>query len=203
MKILKLNLSTSPYTRFHFPSEYIKKRSFSFFKKKVVFSFSFLFLISYFYCFIFLLFSLSLPLSLSLSLHETFHSVDVPFVAYMCRRRSKKKETKSKKQTNKTQNQISDAHYIVTAVESKYFVLLYIFLQKSFVINSRHNFLFSFAHATFDSPSLNCDGFHLFSLVFCCVCVCVCVCFCADFLLSTTISSFSLSLSLLVVSVCI
>ena len=101
MKILKLNLSTSPYTRFHFPSEYIKKKIIFFFQKKSCFQFlfslsHFIFLSLHFSSF----FSLSLPLSLSLSLHETFHSVDVPFVAYMCRRRSKKKETKSKK-TNK------------------------------------------------------------------------------------------------------
>jgi len=137
-----------------------------------LFSFSFHISIASFFFFF-----LSLSPSLSLSLFTKHSTVWTYHLSRICVDVDpKKKKRNRKKQTNKTQNQISDAHYIVTAVESKYFVLLYIFLQKSFVINSRHNFLFSFAHATFDSPSLNCDGFHLFSLVFCCVCVCVCVC---------------------------
>jgi len=64
---------------------------------------------------------------------------------------------------------------------------------------------FSHLHTRHSIPRLSTVMDFIFSLLsfVVYVCVCVCVCFCADFLLSTTISSFSLSLSLLVVSVCI
>lgn len=75
----------------------------------------------------------------------------------------------------------------------KVFLYMYIFLQNVSLLPKHISF--SYACATFDSPSLNCDEFIVYlslSLVFCCVSVCMRV-----FL------SLSSSLFLAAVSICI
>jgi hypothetical protein len=56
--------------------------------------------------------------------HDTFHSVDAPFVACMRRRRTKRSLIIQRKIK-------SDAHYIIAAIESKYFYIC-IFFYKIF-----------------------------------------------------------------------
>jgi hypothetical protein len=94
-------------------------------------------------------------------LHDTFHSVDAPL--------SRRK--------NKSNIKFSFKHffrgcqmpiYIIAAIESKCFYICIFFYNLDI-------WFFSYARATFDSPSLDCDEFLFYfsSFVFCCVCVCV------------------------------
>ncbi len=99
-----------------------------------------------------------------LCLHDTFHSVDVPLSRVSADVETKRCLIRQKKIK-------SDAHYIIAAIESKYFYIC-IFFYKIF----RHclDIIFSCARdIRFPVSQLWWIHLFFFSLVFCCVCVCM------------------------------